>query len=324
MKLGFVFAGQGSQSIGMGKDLYEEYPIFQKTMDEAAESVKTESDFDLKKTCFEGPADMLNSTRFTQPCMVAFAVGITKMFLQEKIEPSMTLGLSLGEYSALYASGILDEKTVIPLVAYRGKVMEEAVTGRKVKMSAVLKAEGEIIREACLEAEKRLQKDPSTQDKIVEVANYNCPGQIVISGDAEAVDLAGEILKEKGIKRIIPLAVSGPFHTSLMKPAGDRLRERFETITFHPANSVVIHNLTAHPLMHGQTYEELLERQVQSSVLLEDSIRYMVSQKMDAIVEIGPGNTISKFIQKIAPETTVYQVDSVESFRQTISALNSI
>jgi [acyl-carrier-protein] S-malonyltransferase len=325
MRLGFVYAGQGSQNVGMGKDFYEQYPLFRKTIDRAEELVKTETDFQLKKCCFEGPAEMLGSTRYTQPCMVAFAIGVTELLKKEHLEPAFTLGLSLGEYSALYAAGVLTQENVLPLVAFRGRVMEEAVTGRAVKMAAVLMMDAEVIEESCKEAEQFLQQETVQKNAgekiIVEIANYNCPGQIVISGDAQAVDCACNILKEKGAKRIMPLAVSGPFHTSLMKPAGEKLKERLEQISFQKPSAEVIHNLTARPIQTGESYVNLLEKQVQCSVRLEDSLKYMVEQRLDAIIEIGPGNTISKFMKKISPETAVYSISTAESFRETITAL---
>ena len=155
MKLGFVYAGQGSQKVGMGKDFYETYPLFRETLDHAQEWVKDVTDFDLKKLCFEGPMEELSQTRFTQPCMVSFAVRITQSFEKEGICPEYTCGLSLGEYSALYAAGVLPEEEVLKLVAYRGKVMAEAVSGREVKMSAVLMVDRDTVVECCKEATDR-------------------------------------------------------------------------------------------------------------------------------------------------------------------------
>jgi [acyl-carrier-protein] S-malonyltransferase len=317
MKLGFVYAGQGSQRVGMGKDFYETYPLFAETMDRAAEIVRSETDFDLKACCFGGPMEKLSQTRYTQPCMVAFAVGITKLFRQYNIMPEYVCGLSLGEYSALYAAEVFDEDTVAKLVAYRGRVMEEAVKDRTVKMSAVLMADREVIVECCRKACEQYQEE----GLLVQVANYNCPGQIVISGDADAVDLASELLKEQGTKRIVPLPVSGPFHTSLMKPAGDALAARFAEVTFGQPKASVIYNVTGRPKQDSETIPGLLEQQVQSSVYLEDSIRYMAECGVDTIVEIGPGNTISKFVKKTAPDVKTYSIDSVKDFEKVLAVL---
>ena len=328
MKLGFVYAGQGSQKVGMGQDFYETYPVFRQVFDNAREWVKDVTDFDLKKLCFEGPMEQLSQTRFTQPCMVSFAVGVTKLLEQENIKPEYVCGLSLGEYSALYAAGVLTEEDVLKLVAYRGKVMAEAVSGREVKMSAVLMVDRDIVVESCREATERLKNQFVTisgevtgEHYVVQAANFNCPGQIAISGDAAAVDLATEIIKEKGGKRVVPLAVSGPFHTSLMKPAGDKLRVKLEQTSFGEQKAEVIFNATGMPKKVDETYEDLLEKQVQSSVYLEDSIRYMAEQGVDTIVEIGPGATISKFVQKTAPGIQTYHIDSVDDYVKVLEAL---
>ena len=327
-KLGFVYAGQGSQFVGMGKDFYEKEPVFAQAFDQAAELVRSETDFDLKKCCFEGPEQQLGSTRYTQPCMTAFAVGITELLKARGITPDVTLGLSLGEYGALYGAGVLTKEELLPLIAYRGKVMEEVVQGREVKMAAILKMDAETIEQTCLVAQDRINAELAQQDTsgsysyfadqvplVVEVANYNCPGQIVISGDTKAVDLACEMLREKGAKRIIPLAVSGPFHTSLMKPAGDKLRDKLDQTVFHPAQAMVIHNLTAREKQGNESYQELLEKQVQSSVRLEESIRYLAMSGVDKVIEIGPGDTISKFIRKTVPELACISISKWEDLK---------
>ena len=175
MKLAFLYAGQGSQHVGMGRDLYEQYPVFRDIFDGAP------VDFDLKKLCFEGPEEQLSDTRYTQPCMVAFAAGVTALFCQAGIQPAMAAGLSLGEYSALQAAGVFDARTAIELVAFRGKVMAEAVTGRPCGMAAVLHLDREKLQAACAAA---------SDLGVAEIANYNCPGQLVIGGQKAAVDAA--------------------------------------------------------------------------------------------------------------------------------------
>lgn len=317
MKLGFVYAGQGSQKVGMGKDFYDTYASFRETIDKAEEWVKEVTDFDVKQMCFEGPMEELSKTRFTQPCMVSFAVGVTDLLKEKNIVPDYVCGLSLGEYSALYAAEVLTREEVLNLVAFRGKVMEEAVQGREVGMAAVLMMDRDTIVSCCKSASNFLREE----GLIVQAANFNCPGQIVISGDKKAVDLAVELLKEQGAKKVIPLKVSGPFHTSLMKPAGDLLATRLSTVSFKDAKAKVIFNATGKPMAEGETYEALLEKQVQSSVYLEDSIRYMVESGVDTIVEIGPGNAISKFVKKTAPDVKVYSIDSVEDFEGVVGEL---
>lgn len=311
MKIGFIYAGQGSQRVGMGKDFYDTYETFKSTMD------AVNIDFDVKQLSFEGPEEQLNQTRYTQPCMVAFAVGVTKVLAENGIKPEMACGLSLGEYSALYAAGVFTAEQVVPIVAYRGQVMEEAAAGRVPKMAAVLNASREQVREACEKAHLQLENEAFN---VVEAVNFNCPGQIVISGDAQAVDLASEILKEGGVKRVLPVKVSGPFHTSLMKPAGDALKARFEKENFGELAFPVIFNATAKPLAAGETIPALLERQVQSGVYFEDSVLYMKEQGIDTLIEIGPGKALSKFVKRIDGEMACYSIDTVEDLQKVLEA----
>ncbi len=308
MKLGFVYAGQGAQSVGMGKDFYDTYETYRATLDAAEQVVMRDAGFSLQEVSFMGPAEHLNQTRYTQPCMTAFAIGVTKLLRRDGILPQMALGLSLGEYGALYAADVLDEIEVLRTVTFRGKVMEEAAAGREVKMVAVLKAEEAQIAEAVQKASAAM-----TGGEIVEIANYNCPGQIVISGDAKAVDAACEILKEGGVKRLIPLAVSGPFHTSLMKPAGDALYMRLKDVPFGDAEIPVIANETAKPI-EAKSIRESLRAQVQSSVRLSQSLQYMEQSEITHVIEIGPGATISKFIAKAAPSIRTLSISTVEDY----------
>ncbi len=312
MKLGFLYAGQGSQAVGMGKDLYEAYPEFKAVMDSANVG------FDVKDVCFNGPAEVLNETKYTQPCMVAFAVGVTKILKNKGIVPEMAAGLSLGEYSALNAAGVLTDEQVISLVAFRGKSMQEAVSGRDCKMIAVLNLDRDKIFEACARVKEEMKDE---ELNVCEPANFNCPGQITVSGDAAAVDRAGEIMKELGAKRVIPVKVSGPFHTSLMKPAGDKLKERFKEESFGEMQFPVLFNTLGAPKKDEDSIPELLEKQVQSSVYFEDSIRYMAENGIDTIVEIGPGKALSKFVAKTAPEIKVYNVENAADVDALVEAL---
>ena len=205
MKLGFLYAGQGSQHAGMGADLYEQYPAFRAVIDSA------EVDFDLKKVSFEDPDGIINQTRYTQPCMVAFAAGLTAVLREKGIVPAVAAGLSLGEYSALHAAGVFDAATAIRLVAFRGRAMEEAAAGRESAMMAVLNLDRAPLQACC---------DAAADLGCVVIANYNCPGQLVLGGEKAAVEKAAALAKEKGARRCLPLKVSGPFHTPLMAPAG--------------------------------------------------------------------------------------------------------
>jgi len=318
MKLGIVYAGQGSQKVGMGQDFYEKYDLFKETIDNATDTVKAVTDMDVAELSFNGPEEKLSQTKYTQPAMVAFAIGVTKLLHERGIKADYTLGLSLGEYSALYESEAIDEKQVLDLIAKRGLFMTEASEGLEVKMAAVLGAERQTVLDACDRVNSELDGK-----LIVQAANFNCPGQIVISGDAQAVDKASAYLKEAGAKRILPLKVSGPFHTKLMKPAGDKLKEEFKTVDFKQERSKVIFNCLGRERKQEETIPALLEKQVQTSVYLEDSIRYMVDEGVDTIIEIGPGKAISKFIAKTVDDVKVYSIDTVEDFEATVKELGA-
>lgn len=306
MKLAFLYAGQGSQHVGMGRDLYEAYPAFRQVLDSAP------VDFDLKSLCFDGPEEQLNDTRYTQPCMVAFAAGVTALLKDAGIVPEYAAGLSLGEYSALQCAGVFDAPTAISLVAFRGQAMANAVQGRPCGMAAVLGMDRESLKAVCQQA---------SDAGVVECTNFNCPGQIVISGDAAAVDKAGELAKAAGAKRVLPLKVSGPFHTSLMAPAGEALAEKFRSVAFGEMSFPVLFNCKGGPMEAGETIPELLVRQVQSSVYLEDTIRAMAGMGVDTIVEIGPGKALSAFVKKTEKGIKTYAVETVEDIEKLCEAL---
>ena len=316
--LGIVYAGQGSQKVGMGQDFYDKFDSFRQTIDGATEVVNKITDMNVAKLCFEGPAEQLSETEYTQPAMVAFAIGVTKLLKEAGVKADYTCGLSLGEYSALYEADVLDEQSILELIAKRGKYMAEAAKGMDVKMAAVLGMDRETVLECCDKANTELNGE-----KIVQAANFNCPGQIVISGDAIAVDKASAYLKEAGAKRILPVKVSGPFHTKLMKPAGDKLAKEFENVDFKNENSKVIFNCLGRTRNADETVPKLLEKQVQSSVYLEDSIKFMADAGVDTFIEIGPGKTISKFISKTIDNAKIYSIDTVEDFENTLKELNA-
>ena len=306
MKLAFLYAGQGAQHVGMGRDLYEIYPAFRAVLDSAP------VDFDLKQLCFDGPEDRLNDTRYTQPCMVAFAAGVTALLKDAGIVPDYTAGLSLGEYSALHCAGVLDAPSAISLVAFRGQAMADAVKDRPCGMAAVLNLDRDTLKQICEDA---------SDAGVVECTNFNCPGQIVISGDADAVDRAGELAKAAGAKRVLPLKVSGPFHTSLMAPAGDALREKFRSVPFREMEIPVLFNCLGDLKGERDTIPDLLEQQVQSSVYLEDTIRRLAELGVDTVVEIGPGRTLSGFVRKTAKQIKCYPVETAEELEAAIAAL---
>jgi len=313
MKIGFIYAGQGAQSVGMGEDLYDNYPVFREAMDKAAEAEGL--DFDVRDICFNGPAETLNETKYTQPCMVSFAVAMTKLLESYDIRPAVAAGLSLGEYSALYASGVFTEEQVMSLIAYRGKVMQEAAAGRDCKMIAVIGMDKDSVKEGCRKVAEELP------GLVAEPANFNCPGQITVSGDSAAVDRAAEVLKEMGAKRCLPVKVSGPFHTSLMKPAGDALAERFKTEAFGEMTFPVIFNCVGREKTEDETIPALLERQVQSSVYFDDTLKLMAEMGVEMLVEIGPGTTLSKFAAKTVPDVPVYSVSTAADVEKLLEAV---
>ena len=309
MKLGFLYAGQGSQRVGMGRDLYEQYPAFRTVFDSASLS------FDLKSVCFDGPEEILNQTRYTQPCMVAFAAGVTAVLREQGITPDIAAGLSLGEYSALYAAGVFNAMTAIELVAFRGEAMEKASAGIDCAMMAVLGIARGPLLEACREARSL---------GVVEISNYNCPGQLVLGGETAAVEAAAKRAMELGAKRCRPLKVSGPFHTPLLSPAGDALRERFQTVHFGVPQIPVVFNCLGAQMSASDTIPALLEKQVQSSVYMEDSIRAMAAAGVDAFVEIGPGKVLSGFVRKTTPEIPAFAVDNAEDLMALPEKLASV
>ena len=306
MKLAFLYAGQGTQQVGMGRDLYEAYPAFRNILDSAP------VDFDLKKLCFEGPEEALSDTRYTQPAMVAFAAGVTALLYEAGIRPQAAAGLSLGEYSALHAAEVFTAPQAIALAAFRGAAMADAVQGRPCGMAAVLGMDRETLSACC-----RSVADLG----VCEIANYNCPGQIVIAGDGGAVEAACAKATEQGARRCVPLKVSGPFHTSLMKPAGDALRTRFEHETFGEMTFPVVFNCLGRAKTDEETIPALLERQVRSSVYFEDSIRWLEAQGFDTVIEIGPGKALSAFVRKTAKGIRVLPVEDTATLEAAIAAL---
>ena len=283
MKLAFLYAGQGSQHAGMGRDLYESSSDFRAAFDAA------KLDFDLKSVCFDDPDGVINQTQYTQPCMVAFAAGVTAALYAAGIRPAYAAGLSLGEYSSLQAAGVFDAATAVELAAFRGKGMAKAAEGIDCGMTAVLALDREKLQACC---------DEASALGVVQICNYNCPGQLVIGGEKAAVDRAAELAKAAGAKRCLPLKVSGPFHTSLMHPAGEALQEKFRTVTFGEMQMPVLFNCLGHEKAPEDSIPDLLVRQVQSSVYMEDTIRRLGELGVDTIVEIGPGHALSGFVKK--------------------------
>ena len=306
MSIAFLYAGQGSQHPGMGADLYETYPQFRAVLDGA------DLDFDVKEVSFQDSQGVLNETRYTQPCMVAFAVGVTQILNHEGIRPDYVAGLSLGEYSALQAAGVFNPQQAISLVAFRGKVMAEAAKGVPCGMTAVLGLDRAKLEQACEQASSL---------GVVAIANYNCSGQLVIGGHQAAGDEAARLAKGTGARRCMPRRGSGPFHTPLLKPAGDALAEKFKGETFGEMQVPVLFNCLGREKGPDDTIPALLERQVQSSVYMEDTIRRLAELGVDTIVEIGPGKVLSGFVRKTTPEIKTYAVETVADVQALVQAL---
>ena len=307
-KTAFLFSGQGSQYIGMGKELYEAFPICKQTFEEASDSLN----LDLVKLIFEGVKEELDRTENTQPSVVTMSIAAYRAISQAGITPEVVAGLSLGEYSALTAAGVFSLSQVVPLVRKRGRFMQEAVPVGVGKMNAVLGLSEEKVREVCIEAK---------QYGIVEPANFNCPGQIVIGGEVAAVDEAAKLAKAKGAMKCMDLAVSAPFHTSMLKPAADKLKLELDGINLGVLETQLISNVHADYVKDAKEVKDLLYRQVMSSVLWEQSIRKMLEAGVQNFVEIGPGKTLSGFVKKIDRGAVIYNVENITTLDATINAL---
>ena len=310
VKTALLFAGQGSQYIGMGKELYDYFPACSQVFEEADESLHRK----LSELIFYGHKEELDLTEYTQPAVVTMSMAAYRAFAQYEIEPTVIAGLSLGEYSALTASGYFTLSQVIPLVRKRGCYMQEAVPAGKGKMSAVLGLTEDKVRIACEEAKSF---------GIVEPANFNCPGQIVIGGEVPAVEEAARIAKEMGALKTIDLAVSAPFHTSMLRPAAERLKTELERILPGELIIPVISNVHADTIKASSEVKELLYRQVMSSVLWEQTIRRMVNSGIRHFVEIGPGRTLSGFVKKIERGLNTYHVEDMVSLKTAAESIKA-
>lgn len=308
MKTVFLYAGQGSQRIGMGKDMYEEFPEYREIID----SIKL--DFDYKKMMEEGDISELSLTENTQPCMAAFAAGVTNVLKKHGVEPDGVCGLSLGEYGALHCAGVFDAKDYVNITAFRGRAMADAAKGIECSMSAILGLDSSTVEEAC---------KASSDIGFVTLVNYNCPGQYVICGDETAVVVAETLLKERGAKRCVRLNVSGPFHTKYMESAGNALRELFEKMDFKAPQMPIALNVTGDFYNGSDNLKEILEMQVKSGVHFEESIQKFLENGAEKFIEIGPGATLSGFVKKIAKamgkEVSVVTIDTANDLKAVLN-----
>ncbi|OAB43384.1 ACP S-malonyltransferase [Paenibacillus glacialis] len=305
-KVAFVFPGQGAQAVGMGKDIYDAVPSSREIF-ETADKVLG---FDLSTMIFEGPDAELKQTFNTQPALLTTSIAYLEALRVKGIQADYVAGHSLGEYSALVAAGALSFADAVSIVRARGNFMEKAVPGGQGAMAAVLGADREALSQLCVEV--------SESGHIVELANINCPGQIVISGSYLGVAAVSERVKEAGGKRAISLEVSGPFHSSMMKVAAEQLEVELNSVSFQEPKISVVANVTAQSVTSGEALSKLLVQQVYSPVLWEDSINYLIGQGVDTFVEIGPGSVLTGLIKKIDKTVKLININSLESLEKAL------
>ncbi|WP_170007025.1 ACP S-malonyltransferase [Bacillus fonticola] len=308
-KTALLFPGQGSQAVGMGKELAEHYEEVKQVFNRADERLQEE----FTKLIFEGPIETLTETYNAQPALLTTSVAILEKLKKEGVTFDVVAGHSLGEYSALVAAGVLSFEDAVYAVRQRGIFMEEAVPNGQGAMAAVLGMPEDRLAEVCKVVSKR--------GNLVQLANINCPGQIVISGTKEGVDEAGREAKEQGAKRVIPLNVSGPFHSKLMEPAGEQLQKVLKGFSFQEATVPVVANATAQHVRDDAEIEQLLIKQITSPVLWAQTIQSMLEFGVDTFIEVGPGKVLSGLVKKIERKATVLPVYDEETLQKTLETL---
>ncbi|PLV34313.1 Malonyl CoA-acyl carrier protein transacylase [Bacillus subtilis subsp. subtilis] len=308
-KIAFLFPGQGSQFIGMGKELYEQVPAAKRLFDEADETLETK----LSSLIFEGDAEELTLTYNAQPALLTTSIAVLEKFKESGITPDFTAGHSLGEYSALVAAGALSFKDAVYTVRKRGEFMNEAVPAGEGAMAAILGMDAEAL--------KQVTDKVTEESNLVQLANLNCPGQIVISGTAKGVELASELAKENGAKRAIPLEVSGPFHSELMKPAAEKLKEVLDACDIKDADIPVISNVSADVMTEKADIKEKLIEQLYSPVRFEESINKLIAEGVTTFIEIGPGKVLSGLVKKVNRRLKTIAVSDPETIELAIQTL---
>ena len=303
-KIAFMFPGQGAQKAGMGKDFYEQSETARKVIDKATELL----DIDMKALCFE-ENDKLDQTEYTQAALVTVCLAMEHVLRERGLKADVTAGLSLGEYCAIASAGGMTTEDAITTVRKRGILMQNAVPGGKGSMAAVLGLTGEAIEKVVDEIDG------------VTIANYNCPGQIVITGWKESVEKASEALKEAGAKRVLPLNVSGPFHSPMLEEAGKELGQVLENVELSPLEIPYVTNVTAEYVTDISETKALLAQQVAFSVRWQQSVENMIADGVDTFVEIGPGRTLAGFMRKISRDVKVYNVGTWEDVDKVVSEL---
>jgi [acyl-carrier-protein] S-malonyltransferase len=307
VKIAFVFPGQGSQYVGMGKDLWEHFDEVKALYAEASSALG----YDVAALSFNGPKEELNKTFHTQPALLTASIAAYRILSSNGITPYVVAGHSLGEYSAIVAAGVVSFSDAVVLTEKRGTFMQEAVPEGEGLMAAVIGLGRNDVDDLCL----------SVESGYVSPANYNCPGQIVIAGEKKAVEDAMRLAKDAGAKRVVPLAVSAPSHCTLMAEASNRLAALLDTIEFSDPGMPIVNNADAIFLTNAEKIKSSLIKQLSRPLLWEDSIRRIVAGGIDTFVEVGPGKILSGLIKRIEPSARLFNVEDVESLNRTVEAV---
>ena len=305
MKIGYLFPGQGTQTVGMGKDLYEKYEAYRNIYQRANDL----TGYQLEDITFGGSEEQLNQTKYTQIAVLTMSLAILELLNHEKIEPTACLGLSLGEYSALVCGKALTFEDGIKIIKKRGILMQELCPKGDWHMVAIMGLDEEKVTEIC----------KSITSGFIAPANFNCPGQIVVSGEKEAIEEAIQKAKEEGARKTVELNTAGPFHTIMLEEAAKKLKEELENITIHKFETSVIKNIDGKVYNDSDNIKDILAKHIMCPVRMEEGIRTMLTMGIDTFVEIGPGKTLSGFVKRINKEVNVININSVETLENAIA-----